>query len=307
MHNHSHDHGHDHSHQVTLTHVNTAFIFGISLNFLFVIAEVITGLVIHSVSLLSDAGHNLADVAGLGLSLLAFRLLKVKPTDKYTYGYRKTSVLVALFNAIVLLISIGAIAYAAIERFVHPEPLPGMTIAIVAGAGIFVNAISAFLFMKDKEKDINVKSAYLHLMFDALVSFGIVVGGVLMYFTHWYWLDSVLSIIIVLVLISGTWRLLKESYRLAVDGVPENINLEELKEMALKIPGVKDLHHIHVWAISTTQNALTAHLVLEDIVDVSLEIKIKHQLKHGFQHSNVHHSTLETERESEECHAASCK
>src|SRR6185312_6284103 len=187
------------------------------------------------------------------------------------------------------------------------EPLPCITIAIVAGAGIFVNAISAFLFMKDKEKDINVKSAYLHLMFDALVSFGIVVGGVLMYFTHWYWLDSVLSIVIVLVLISGTWRLLKESYRLAVDGVPENIKLEELKEMALKIPGVKDLHHIHVWAISTTQNALTAHLVLDDVVDVSLEIKIKHQLKHDFQHSNVHHSTLETERESEDCRAVLCK
>lgn len=309
MHSHSHDHGHDHahSHQVTLTKVNAAFIIGISLNFLFVVVEVITGLFIHSVSLLSDAGHNLADVAGLGLSLLAYRLLKVKPTDQFTYGYKKTSVIVALFNAVVLLISIGAIAYEAILRFIHPEPLPGLSIAIVAGIGIFVNAISAFLFMKDKEKDINIKSAYLHLMFDALVSFGIVVGGVLIYFTHWYWLDSVLSIVIVLVLISGTWKLLLQSYRLSVDGVPENIDLDELKTIALKIPGVADMHHIHVWAISTTQNALTAHLVLADNVPVQDEKKIKHRLKHDLEHSNIQHSTLETEREADRCAVIICK
>jgi len=279
MHSHNHGHDHSHHHQVTLTNVNTAFIIGITLNFVFVVVEVITGLIIHSVSLLSDAGHNLADVAGLGLSLLAYRLLKIKANEQYTYGYKKTSVIVALFNAVVLLISIGAIAYEAIFRFVHPEPLPGLSIAIVAGIGIFVNAISAYLFMQDKEKDINIKAAYLHLMFDALVSFGIVVGGVLIYFTHWYWLDSALSIVIVVVLISGTWKLLLQSYRLSVDGVPENIDLEKLKSLALKIDGVKDLHHIHVWAISTTQNALTAHLVIADDIPVQQEKQIKQHYK----------------------------
>jgi len=307
MHSHNHGHDHSHHHQVTLTNVNTAFIIGITLNFVFVVVEVITGLIIHSVSLLSDAGHNLADVAGLGLSLLAYRLLKIKANEQYTYGYKKTSVIVALFNAVVLLISIGAIAYEAIFRFVHPEPLPGLSIAIVAGIGIFVNAISAYLFMQDKEKDINIKAAYLHLMFDALVSFGIVVGGVLIYFTHWYWLDSALSIVIVVVLISGTWKLLLQSYRLSVDGVPENIDLEKLKSLALKIDGVKDLHHIHVWAISTTQNALTAHLVIADDIPVQQEKQIKHRLKHDFEHSNIQHSTLETEREADRCAAVNCK
>ncbi|MVN22440.1 cation diffusion facilitator family transporter [Mucilaginibacter arboris] len=310
MHAHSHDHaGHDHSHHhhaQPLTHVNTAFIVGISMNFIFVIVEAIAGLYIHSVSLLSDAGHNLADVAGLGLSLLAFRLLKVKSTNQYTYGYRKTSVLVALFNSVVLLLSIGAIAYEAVLRLIHPEPLPGLTIAIVAGIGIFINAISALMFLRDKDKDMNIKSAYLHLMFDALVSFGLVVGGVIIYYTHWFWLDSVLSIAIVLILISSTWNLLKESFRLSVDGVPDDIDIEDLRKMAIKIPGVKDLHHIHVWAISTTENALTAHLVLEDQVQVAEENKIKHQLKHNFEHQKIQHSTLETERENDGCNTTLC-
>jgi cobalt-zinc-cadmium efflux system protein len=307
MHSHSHDHGHDHSHHAPLTNVNAAFIIGISMNFVFVIAEVITGLYIHSVSLLSDAGHNLADVAGLGLSLLAFRLLKVKPTKKYTYGYRKTSILVALLNSILLLVSIGAIAYGAVEHFIYPQPLPGMTIAIVAGGGIFINTISALMFLRDKDKDMNIKSAYLHLMFDALVSLGLVIGGIIIYYTHWYWLDSVLSLAIVLIIITGTWNLLKESLRLSLDGVPEDIDIEALKIIALKIPGVKDLHHIHVWAISTTQNALTAHLVLEDEVSPAEESRIKHQLKHDFEHSNIQHSTLETEKEVNHCHAIICK
>lgn len=161
----SHQHHHEHHHgPVELTNVNRAFIIGILLNFLFVLIEVFVGLYIHSLSLLSDAGHNLADVGALALSLLAFRLLKVKANDKYTYGYRKTSILTALFNAVILLVSIGAIAYEAIHRLLNPEPLPGYTIAIVAGIGIAINAFTAILFLKDKEKDINIKSAYLHLM-----------------------------------------------------------------------------------------------------------------------------------------------
>src|SRR4051812_45360423 len=160
-HNHTHHH---HEHAITLTHVNSAFIIGIALNFLFVVIEVIAGLYIHSLSLLSDAGHNLADVGALALSLLAFRLLKVKSSENYTYGYRKTSILVALFNAVVLLVSIGAILYEAAHRFFNPEPLPGTTIAIIAGIGIVINFVTALMFQRDKHKDINIKSAYLHLM-----------------------------------------------------------------------------------------------------------------------------------------------
>ena len=217
-HNHTHSHHHDNSH-VAAT-VNTAFIVGISLNFLFVVIEVITGLYIHSLSLLSDAGHNLADVGALSLSLLAFRLLKVKSSEQYTYGYRKTSILVALFNAMVLLVSIGAILYEAIHRFLNPQVIPGITISIVAGAGIVINTVTALLFFRDKDKDMNIKSAYLHLMSDAVVSLGLVLGGVLIYYTHWFWIDSILSALIAVVIFFSTWGLLKDSLRLSLDGVP---------------------------------------------------------------------------------------
>ena len=178
----SHDHHHHHTPPV-LSKVNAAFILGIVLNFVFVVVEAVAGFLINSLSLLSDAAHNLADVGTLALSLLAFRLLKVKPNDQYTYGYRKTSILVALFNSVVLLVSIGGIAFEAVHKSLRPEqePLPGMTIAMVAGIGIVINAASAILFFREKEKDINVKSAYLHLISDALVSAGLVVGGIIMY------------------------------------------------------------------------------------------------------------------------------
>ena len=177
-HNHSH---HDHSHVATLTSVNSAFIIGIGLNALFVLIEAVYGFSIDSLSLLSDAGHNLADVGSLALSLLAFRLLKVKSNKKYTYGYRKTTILAALFNAMILLLSIGAIAYEAFTRLSYPPALPGKTIAIVAGIGIVINFVTAILFFKNKEHDLNVKSAYMHMMADALVSAGIMVGGIVIY------------------------------------------------------------------------------------------------------------------------------
>ena len=300
-HNHSH-----HDHSPILRNVNTAFIVGICLNFLFVIIEVIVGLFIHSLSLLSDAGHNLADVGALTLSLLAFRMLKVKSNEYYTYGYRKTSILVALFNAMILLVSIGAIIYEAIHRFINPEPVSGTTISIVAGIGIVINGLTALMFLRDKDKDMNIKSAYLHLMSDALVSVGLVIGGIVMYYTHWFWIDSLLSVIIAVVILLSTWRLLKSSLRLSLDGVPENIHIEELKTTALKIEGVKDFHHIHVWGISTRENALTAHLVFQNNISMEQEQQIKHKLKHELEHKNIHHITLETERENENCEAEDC-
>jgi cobalt-zinc-cadmium efflux system protein len=303
---HHHGHGHHHDHAVTLTSVNTAFIIGIVLNFLFVIIEVVAGFITHSLSLLSDAGHNLADVAALGLSLLAFKLLKVRSTKDFTYGYRKTSILVALFNAMVLLLSIGAIVYEAVHRFFNPEPVQGTTIAIIAGIGIIVNGSTALLFMRNKEKDMNVKSAYLHLMSDAVVSLGIVIGGIIILYTHWFWIDSVLSIVIAVVILLSTWRLLKDSLRLSLDGVPPDINLDEIKATAMKVKGVMDFHHVHIWAISTTENALTAHLVLQVNAGIEEEKQIKNTLKHELEHKNIQHITLETERENENCATAVC-
>ena len=302
----AHNHAHHHHQPPTITNVNTAFIVGIALNFLFVVIEVAVGLYVHSLSLLSDAGHNLADVGALALSLLAFRLLKVKANQQYTYGYRKTSILVALFNAMVLLVSIGAIAYEAAHRLINPETMEGTTIAIVAAVGIVINTVTALLFLRDKDKDMNIKSAYLHLMSDALVSLGLVIGGVIIHYTHWYWVDSVLSMVIAVVILVSTWQLLKGSLRLSLDGVPENISVDDIKAAAVKMDGVKDLHHIHVWAISTTENALTGHLVLNLNVTIEEEQKIKHQLKHQLEHQNIHHITLETERENETCGTAVC-
>ena len=306
MNHEEHNHEAHHHGSVVLTNVNKAFIIGISLNFLFVVIEVIVGLYIHSLSLLSDAGHNLADVVALALSLLAFRLLKVKTNDKYTYGYRKTSILVALFNAVVLLVSIGAIAYEAIHRFLNPEPLPGNIIAIVAGIGIGINAFTAILFLKDKEKDINIKSAYLHLMSDALVSLGLVIAGIVIHYTNWYWLDPVFSIIIAVVILLGTWSLLRHSLRLSLDGVPPDIDIQKIKDTALKTNGVLEIHHLHVWAISTTQNALTAHLIVDEKMTMVQMKELKEHLKHELAHQNIHHVTLETETRNCGCDEQDC-
>ncbi len=300
-----HDHSH-HDHTVTLKQVNTAFIVGIVLNLLFVLIEAGVGFYIHSLSLLSDAGHNLADVAALGLSLLAFKLLKVRSNKHYTYGYRKTSILVALFNSMVLLVSIGAILYEATLRFLHPEPTEGTTIAVVAGIGILINSITAFLFFRNKDKDINVKSAYLHLLSDAVVSLAIVIGGVIIFYTGWFWVDSLLSIVVALIILISTWRLLKDSLRLSLDGVPENVQLANIETSAKKISGIKELHHIHVWAISTTENAMTAHVVLAHDISIEEEQQIKSKLKHELLHQNIHHITLETERTNEKCNAEKC-
>jgi cobalt-zinc-cadmium efflux system protein len=304
-HSHSH-HDHSHSHSIVLTNVNSAFVIGIALNFLFVVIEVVVGLSIKSLSLLSDAGHNLADVGSLALSLLAFRLLKVKSNANYTYGYRKTTILVALFNAAVLLLSIGAIVYEALQRFSNPAPLPGKTIAIVAGIGIAINFVTALLFLQNKESDLNVKSAYLHLMSDAVVSAGIVVGGIVIIYTNWFWLDPVISIVIAIVILSSTWSLLKESLRLSLDGVPKDIDLEKIKAKAVTIAGVKSFHHIHVWALSTSENAMTGHLVLEAKLN-NKEVKtIKDELKHRLQHLNIQHMTIETEFADDQCVDLNC-
>jgi cobalt-zinc-cadmium efflux system protein len=298
----THDHGHHHhDHGKPLTSVNTAFVIGIVLNFVFVVIEVVAGLINHSLSLLSDAGHNLADVASLGLSLLAFKLLRVKSNKKYTYGYRKTSILVALFNAVVLLVSIGAIIYEAVLRLMSPEPVKGGIIAVVAGIGIVINAFTALLFFRRKDSDMNIKSAYLHLMGDALVSLALVAGGLVIIYTGWFWIDSALSILVAAVILMSTWRLLRDSLRLSLDGVPAEIKLDEVKSAAMQVKGVVDFHHVHVWAISTTENALTAHMVLKENTGPEEEKTIKYEIKHALLHKNIQHTTLETERENETC------
>ena len=304
-HDHQHE-GHDHGAPIVLTNVNKAFVVGIVLNLAYVIIQVIIGLRINSLSLLSDAGHNFLDVAGLALALVAFKLTQSKATEKYTYGYRKSSILISLLNAVILLISIGAIGYEAIFRFSHPQELPGITIAIIASIGIVINTVSAFMFFRDKEKDINIKSAFLHLASDALVSLGLVAGGIIIYFTHLYWIDPVLSLVVCGVIIASTWKLLRDGLRLSLDGVPANIDMQKVKDIALKISGVVDIHHMHVWAISTTENALTAHLMVGEKTTMQQIQEMKEHLKHELQHQNIHHVTLETETKNTGCDKMDC-
>ena len=288
------EHNHHH-HAPKITSLNKAFIIGIILNFSYVIFQIVVGFRINSLSLLSDAAHNFADVVALGLSLLAFKLASVKATEKYTFGYKKASILVALFNALLLLISVGAIGYEAILRFFNPEPQQGLTIAIVSGVGILINGISAFQFFRDKDSDLNVKSAFSHLAADAVVSLGLVVGGILIHFTGWIWIDPVLSLIVALVIIWGTWSLMKDTLRLSMDGVPNDIDLEKVRQEILESPEVASVHHIHVWAMSTTENALTAHIVLKQAIDFQNITKLKQHIKHHLEHVNIHHATLEFE------------
>lgn len=306
-HQHSHGLAHAHHHVIDLKHVNNAFIIGIVLNFLFVITEVTAGLYIHSLSLLSDAGHNLADVASLAMSLIAFRLAKVKPNEKYTYGYKKTTVLVALFNAVILLLSIGAISYEAIHRMIAPEPLPGKIISIVAACGIAVNAVTALLFLRNKDHDLNIKSAFLHLMADAVVSAALVIGGILILITGFYWIDAALSLLVGAVILFSTWSLLRDSLRLSLDAVPEGIDLHNVQEKIKKINGVDGFHHIHIWALSTSENALTAHVVVSKNTDMNQLEKIKHEIKHELFHLNIQHATLEIEMENAHCEEADCE
>src|ERR1700761_6806437 len=303
-HHHDHDHAHDHSHglghhhhPVNLESVNRAFVIGIILNFLFVLIEVTVGLSIPSLSLLSDAGHNLADVASLAMALIAIRLLKIKPTEKYTYGYKKTTILVALLNAAILLISLGAIGYEAVHRLMIPEQVPGKTISIVAAIGIVINAVTALLFMRDRENDLNVRGAFLHLLSDAIVSAALVIGGIIIFFTHMYWIDAVLSLLVAIVILFSTWQLLRDSLRLSLDGVPGGIEIKKIRETICHIDGVKDFHHIHVWAISTTENALTAHLCVDRNASMDFIETLKHTIKHELLHQNIQHATLEIEVE----------
>lgn len=305
-HSHSHSHGHHHhDHAPKLDHLNSAFIWGIVLNSVFVVVEAITGFITHSLSLLTDAGHNLSDVASLALALLAFKLTKVSANSKYTYGYKRSTIIVSFFNAVILFAAVGFIIYEAITRFMNPEIVSGGTMAWVAFIGIGINAFTAWLFVKDKDTDLNIKGAYLHMAVDAIVSLGVVISGIIIYFTKLYWIDSAVSLIIGFVILRGTWSLLTASLRLEMDGVPAEMDLDKIKAELKKAKGVVDVHHMHVWALSTTENALTAHLVIKPEAMADFD-NIKHDLRHRLEHLDISHSTFEPEFSEEGCKQPEC-
>ena len=308
-HDHHHDHhhglhhGHHHEHVGKLTSLNGIFVFSIVLNLLFVGIEAIVGLTQNSLSLLSDAGHNLSDVFSLLLVLIAFHLAKVHASKQYTYGYKKSTVLISLVNAILLLVAIGGILIESYHKFYEPVEVNGAAVSWTAGVGILINGLTVVLLMKGQKNDINVRGAFLHMVADTLVSVGVVISGILITFTGWNIIDPIVSIIIAFIILISTWELLTSSLRLLVDGIPEGVDWEKVEEILKSHPHVQEVHHIHIWAISTTDNALTAHIVIDDLNEME---EVKKHIKHTLPEANISHSTLEFEIPGGHCHDHEC-
>jgi cobalt-zinc-cadmium efflux system protein len=294
-HSHSHDHGHAHGHHhAAPADAGRAFVLAIGLNTVFVIVEFIYGFIANSTALMADAGHNLSDVLGLVLAWGAAMLAKSAPTRRFTYGLRGSSILAALGNALLLMIACGAIALEAAQRFAHPEPVAGVTVSIVAAIGVLVNGFSAWLFMSGSKDDINVRGAYLHMAADAALSLGVVVAGLLVIYTGWTWLDPLVSLAIVVIIVIGTWSLLKESIQMALAGVPAGVDAGGVTGFLAAQSGVTEVHDLHIWAMSTTETALTAHLVMPDGYpgDAAIDQIVGH-LREDFA---IHHCTLQVEQ-----------
>lgn len=253
---------HHHNHSHAPLNYNRAFVIGITLNIGFVAIEAVFGFLTNSLALLADAGHNLSDVLGLLLAFGASWLTRRRPTQRYTYGLRRSSILAALLNASFLLVAIGAIALEAIQRFASPAPVNGTTVIGVALVGIVINGVTALLFMSGRERDLNIRGAFLHMAADALVSAGVVLAGIAILTTGWLWFDPVVSLIIAAVIAIGTWNLLRDSVNLALDAVPEGIDLQAVRTYLSELSGVVGVHDLHIWAMSTTETALTTHLVM---------------------------------------------
>lgn len=300
MHNHHHVHQHEQGHEHNHPHhhhvpknFDRAFAIGVLLNVSFVIIEVVFGLLSNSLALLADAGHNLGDVLALLLAWGAGVLARQTPTPRRTYGLRRTSVLAALVNALLLLVAVGAIAWEAVLRMGHPEAVQSGTVMGVASMGIVVNGLTAWMFISGKDQDVNIKGAYLHMAADAAVSLGVVLAAVAMHFTGWLWLDPAMSLTIAMVIGVGTWGVLRESLNLALDAVPSAIDAQQVESYLLSLPGITALHDLHIWAMSTTEVALTVHLVKPDgVVNDALLARINHDLLAQFQ---IHHTTVQFE------------
>ena len=256
--------------------LNRIFIVCIVLNLLFVGVEAAVGLLYHSLGLLSDAGHNLSDVFSLVLALVAFRLARQPVSAHFTYGYKKSTILISLVNAVILLVAVGAIIIESVYRLRHPQPLSGLAISWTAGVGIVVNGLTTWLLTRDRKRDLNVRGAFLHMLMDTLVSVGVVISGLVIRYTGWAWVDTAVSLAIAVVILVSTFNLLRESLFLSIDAVPSSVDLERLRARLDAVPALRGWHHLHVWAISTTENAATLHVVvdrLEEMAGVKRELK----------------------------------
>ena len=302
-HAHSHSHGHHHGHDHGPIDVNRAFAVGVTLNLAFVVIEAIYGVAAGSLALLADAGHNLSDVLGLLLAWGAVFLAGKSASARRTYGFRRSSILASLFNAVLLLVALGGIAWEAVRRFSHPAPIVGNTVMIVAFIGIVINTATALLFASGRKNDLNLRGAFLHMAADAGVSAGVVIAALLIQVFGWLWLDPLTSLLIAGVVLWGTWGLLRESLDLALDAVPPGIDTDEVRAYLRDLDGVQSVHDLHIWAMSTTETALTAHLVMNGAPTGFLK-GVAHELHDRF---GIEHSTIQVENASSvDCELAEC-
>lgn len=305
---HDHPHGHHHHHHshhhlpADPSQMGTIYIVAITINLLFVVAESVAGIVGHSMGLLSDAGHNLSDVFCLLLAMVALKLAHTHATKRFTYGYRKSSVLISLLNAIILLVAVGGIAVESIRKFYHPAVVNGTLVTWTAAAAIVVNGFTAWM-LSSRQHDINTRGAFLHMLADTLVSAGVVVSGIVITHTGWNLIDPIIGLVITAVILISTWQLLAESLRMSVDAVPENIDPDSIVAKMKEHEGIIDVHHLHIWPISTTETALTAHVV---IADSSLLDDTTHRLKEMLTSEGIAHCTLEMETTASHCDHHDC-
>ncbi|MFZ4688939.1 MAG: cation diffusion facilitator family transporter [Polymorphobacter sp.] len=297
-----HHHGHDHGHAPAS--FGRAFAIGITINLAYVGLEAGAGLITGSMALLADAGHNLSDVLGLGVAWAGLRLAQRAPSPRFTYGLKRSGILAALFNAVLLFVACGAIAVEAVRRLADPQPVPGGTIMAVAAGGIIVNGITAWLFARGRKGDVNIRGAYLHMLADAGISAAVVVSGFLILKTGLYWIDPALSLIVVAVILRGTWGLLREAVALALDAVPSSIDPAAVADFLKHRPGVTTVHDLHIWPMGSSDTALTAHLVMPagHPGDAALA-GLAHDLEHRF---GIGHATIQVETGAADCAAVAC-
>jgi cobalt-zinc-cadmium efflux system protein len=291
---HNHSHSHTHHHVASAVNTHRAFALAVGVNLLFTITQASYAFIAHSTSLLADAGHNLGDVAGLAMAWGANWLLQQESSEKYSYGYKKTTVLAALANALLLVLTAALILHEAIYRFLHPVSINAGLVIGVAIAGIIVNGGSALLFIRNQQHDLNIKGAFLHLLADAGISFGVVLAGAIIYYTDWLWVDPVVCTAIVVIILWSTWGLLRNSIDMVLDAVPHNIDLAAVKAYLLGLAGVEAIHDLHIWNLSTHEIALTAHLVIPNAKLADTDYKqINRDLLQRF---HIHHVTLQVEQ-----------
>lgn len=282
-------------HKISTQHARKSLVIGIVLNLVFTLIEFFYGFATQSLALLSDAAHNLGDTVSLFIALIAFRLSEQVENKQFTYGYKKATVLASLINAVALLVIAGGIFIESYDRFIHPPTLPGLTVSLVAGVGIIINTATALLFLKDKDKDINMKGAYLHMAADALVSVGVVISGTVIYFFDLPIIDPIISWVVAIVIIYSTWGVFKESLNLTMNGVPKDISLDQIKDHLLEHPEVQHIHHMHLWPLSTTENAMTVHLEVDAKMTLNEVESLNLSIKQTMLQYDVHHITIEVD------------